>query len=130
MKKTQKINLKKLTKKQAIKLHRELWDWIAAHPLEDKMAWPGWGEYGYCFNDCIFCHYSMVIKGASCEKCPALGKWAPGYFGFGALPTPMSECCAPRSPYTQWKVAKGTHDKERAWLSALAMRDIMKGGKK
>jgi len=49
----------KLTKKKAIKLHRELWDWIYHHPSKRKKDWPRWkangGDLPSVYNLCFFC---------------------------------------------------------------------------
>lgn len=34
-----------LTKDEAVRLHRELWDWLSKNPNEDKEDWPGWKDF-------------------------------------------------------------------------------------
>lgn len=69
------------TKKKAIKLHRELWDWLYHHPRKKKYDWPGWkmngGIHPDVENDCFACKYMFTHTGCAftalrmCEKhCP------------------------------------------------------------
>lgn len=62
--------MKKLTLRKTIKLHRELWNWLADNPGEGKRDWPRWeeieAEYGKIKNLCFACHYC----GNNCLKCP------------------------------------------------------------
>jgi len=34
-----------LTREEAIRLHRELWGWLAENPMKTKQEWPEWGLY-------------------------------------------------------------------------------------
>ena len=34
-----------LTKEEAIRLHRELWDWLSKNPKKEKWEWPGWENF-------------------------------------------------------------------------------------
>lgn len=49
--------MKKLTRKKAIELCIELWEWCA-ETGELKGSWPGWEKYGEVRSDCWFCEYS------------------------------------------------------------------------
>ena len=72
----------KITKKRAIKLHRELWSWLSEHPKAEKSEWPGWKKNGgteleiehYCFC----CEYvkqfvNYYEEDLNCKLCPV--KW-------------------------------------------------------
>jgi hypothetical protein len=57
-----------LTKKMAIKLHRELWGWVYNEALKKNMivsksSWPKWrmngGKYSKIVSDCFLCEYAM-----------------------------------------------------------------------
>ena len=69
----------KLTKKKAIKISRELWDWLAETGEESKADWHGWEKYGKMHDDCALCEYVRTREG--CISCP-LGQDCYGtYFG-------------------------------------------------
>jgi len=68
----------KLTKKEAIKRHRELWGWLAENPMKDKLDWPGWERYDAALNDCFLCEYTSD-KFSKCEHCPVEFKETNGY---------------------------------------------------
>lgn len=67
-----------LTKEEAIRLHRELWGWLAENPEAEKEDWPGWkkdygfdiGEQDYCFC-CAYVEQKNVVS--PCRYCPL--KW-------------------------------------------------------
>ena len=72
----------KLNKKTALKLHKELWLWLAANPKKRKQHWPGWKRKGalktnhYCFA-CEYAkqrfgHEETIIysSGNYCKYCP------------------------------------------------------------
>jgi len=69
----------KLTKEEAIRLHRELWDWLSKYPKAGKISWPGWIGNGGDVDDnvlshCFCCEYAnnlTEINGKQmCENCP------------------------------------------------------------
>lgn len=66
----------KLTKKEAIKRHRELWGWLAENPMKDKLDWPGWERYDAALNGCFLCEYALKSKKNDsnrlniCDYCP------------------------------------------------------------
>jgi len=101
-----------LTKRMAIKLHRELWGWIYKKSVEmgiyaSKSEWPGWahngGKYGkYDVNsECFPCEYALHQKGnhplnkddppliRRCQYCP---------LDWGITNT----CLVPNSYYNKW----------------------------
>lgn len=65
------------TKEEAIKYHRELWNWLADNPSSKKDNWPGWTEYNFreengfvaIIGDCFCCHYTDQF-GSGCNMCP------------------------------------------------------------
>ena len=71
----------KLTKKKAIRLHRELWDWLYHHPSKHKSDWPKWeyngGNVKEANNDCLLCEYIQALY-AGCDRCPL--DWSPTEF--------------------------------------------------
>ena len=60
-----------LTKKQAIELHRELWDWLYHHPSKQKWEWSEWKNNGGNFpsveSDCFLCEYELTRS--NCKNC-------------------------------------------------------------
>ena len=62
-----------LTRKQAIRLHRELWDWLYENPEKGKDDWPRWefneGKIKEVENDCFLCELAMRDGVVICEKC-------------------------------------------------------------
>ena len=59
----------KLTKKKAIELHRELWDWLYHYPSKHKGDWPEWvfngGDISETTHDCFLCEYTDL----KCNNC-------------------------------------------------------------
>ena len=45
----------KLTKKKALEIAIELWEWIVDNPGKYKREWPGWDEYGGMLFECPLC---------------------------------------------------------------------------
>lgn len=72
---------KYLTKKEAIRLCKELRQWVA-DTGKHKCEWPGWGdvkkEYGPISSSCLFCHYTFQRRNADCHACPFHQKY--GHF--------------------------------------------------
>ena len=56
----------RLTKKKAIKICIELWEWLAKTG-EAKWDWPGWERYGYASRGCPFCSLYWAER---CRYCP------------------------------------------------------------
>lgn len=73
----------RLTKKKAIGITIELWEWLAKTGGQ-KTDWGGWGEYGKMAADCPLCEYNLRRGGYSpggeyvceegCPFCPLQGK--------------------------------------------------------
>lgn len=102
----------KLTKKEAIKRHRELWGWLAENPMKDKLDWPGWERYDAALNDCFLCEYTSN-KFSKCEHCPVWFK--ENGFDRGTVPYCLGGL------FYRWEVA--TNLEERKRLAAL-IRDL------
>lgn len=58
----------RLTKKRAIEISIELWEWLAKTGAEDKAKWPGWKNYGFMRCDCPLCEYDFRHRRGSCFK--------------------------------------------------------------
>lgn len=61
----------RLTKEEAIRLHRELWNWLADNPEKGKEDWPEWKDMGHIESNCFACEYS-----GPCHEC--LFEWPNG----------------------------------------------------
>ena len=75
----------KLTKRKALELTVELWDWLTNNPEKKKTDWPGWelngGKIPKLLNDCPCCEYDdqhMTHFDDYCEHCPLLEYWPGG----------------------------------------------------
>jgi len=83
-------NVMKLTKKKAIELHRELWDWLYHHPNKQKWDWPSWesngGNIPRVSSYCFLCEYSVQHWNNYCRETCILD-WSPdsGCLGDGAF---------------------------------------------
>ena len=96
----------KLTKEEAVKLHRELWGWLAENPMKHKADWPGFKDKGHIINRCFCCEFTADIKREiDCIKCPLV--W------------PGGRCDS--SLFGEWEPAK--LPEERSRLAAL-IRDL------
>ena len=81
-------------KKESIRLHREMWSWLAKTG-KDKEDWPEWewngGLYGRIMKNCFLCSYVFEIlkkdiEIRSCRKyCPL--KWPDKYCAVSSILT-------------------------------------------
>ena len=97
---------KKLTLKEAVDLHYELWTWLAANPEKGKGDWPRWeeieSEYGKILNQCFVCEFveqeigdiNFIIP-FSCKYCPL--DWRDG----GKYNS--TTCCSDRGLFYRWE---------------------------
>lgn len=99
----------KLSREEAIKLHRELWGWLAENPMKTKTNWSGWEEHGKIQHDCFCCEYGQVNKTRACN-CPLI--WPNATKNY---------CACEQSYYIEW--ARATAPEERSRLAAL-IRDL------
>ena len=60
----------KLTKKKALLIAIELWEWIVDNPGEEKDTWPGWAGYGTMLFACPLCEYQDQEGGVGHKVCP------------------------------------------------------------
>lgn len=96
-----------ITKREAVRYHREMWRWLAKHPEEKKWDWPGWKEAKKSLGIrrqidglCFLCEYDNNFA-LSCRACP--------------LDWEMRSCdCGGRGYFAQWEITKG---KERSSLA-------------
>ena len=97
-----------MTKKQALEICKDLWQWLADNPMRDKVEWPGWNKlrekYGRFVHSCPCCSYVQQEQGQkgldfSCDGklCP-LGGFAWEKVSFG---------CECGSPFENWKIYQG-----------------------
>lgn len=61
-----------LTREQAIKEHRKMWNWLAEHP--EKPKWDyfkiHYEQFSHINNDCFLCEYDHQNEGGYCgEEC-------------------------------------------------------------
>ena len=62
----------KLTREQAIKEHRKMWNWLAEHPekWKDDYFEIYHEKFGHIFYDCFLCEYNHQNSGYYCgEDC-------------------------------------------------------------
>lgn len=57
-----------LTREQAIKEHRKMWNWLAEYPDMDKDDYLELNDFKYVENECFLCHYSCQNDGGYCGK--------------------------------------------------------------
>lgn len=111
--------MKKLTftKKETIRLHRVMWNWLAKNPTKQKGDWPGWKNIKENVMDhCFACQYA-IDKGEDCTFCP---------FSWGIAKT----CQDVGSPYREWFFTDITQTKDRACfaleVATLKIRKLTK----
>ena len=96
----------KLTREEAIRLHRELWGWLAENPMKQKTDYPKF-KTECVRNDCYLCEFA----GSQCAKCPV--EWP--------KPRYVSPCHCMESYFYEWDDAK--LPEERSRLAAI-IRDL------
>lgn len=110
----------KLTKDEAIRLHREMWDWLSENPDKEKVDCPTiekWLEDNedYPDSDCFCCEYNLVqtyeYEEEGCAHCPL--KWPSKETAF--------QCERNSGLYKRW--AYSDDPLERAALAAQ-IRDL------
>ena len=79
-----------MTKKECIKNHRIMWNWLADNPDKGKQDWPGWEDEGLVRNHCFLCEYT-ISHNLPCKEC--LVDW-------GTIP---NHCGSYYAPYTQYQ---------------------------
>ena len=81
-----------LTKRQALEICRDLWDWLAENPTKHKWDWPRWSDYEHMKSYCPCCEY-VRQQDSICEQCSLINYWPDG-------------CLAINSPYRRWESAR------------------------
>jgi len=91
----------RLTKKKAIEITKELWDWLA-ETGKNKPDWAGWKKYGEMECFCPFCKYDSQqakVDEKLCTHCP--------YFEvFGS-------CLRVGTPFVKWRNARAGKDSKK-----------------
>ena len=99
-----------LSEIKAIRICRDLWKWLAAHPnITNKSSWPGWNKYDGGYNSfihlCPLCEYTK----RNCSKCPLLPLWGRSSSDFGV------KCEAnDNSPWNRWRESLDIKSKKSA----------------
>jgi len=102
-----------LTKEEAIKLHRELWGWLAENPMKKKSDWPGWEKHERVQLFCFCCEFAnRMADPDNCKNCPL--EWP-------ELRTASTHTPCGKSYYPGWDNAG--RPEERSRLAAL-IRDL------
>jgi len=109
--------MKRLPKKEALRLTAEMWEWLGEDAERGKDDWPGWetGRWNIAdvYESCFLCQYDEDHDtGRSCESCPLTGKWA----GYRA-------CIDIGAPFDVWGFSKGDIRQQAAQLIASLCRD-------
>ena len=81
----------RLTKKKAVEITKELWEWCA-ETGGYKLDWPNWKEYGEFGSYCPLCEYDARHKD-TCRECPLADLWTRKLGG---------HCMHDGSPYKLW----------------------------
>lgn len=103
----------KITRREALEIHVELWDWLAETGCEDKLLWPGWGTYGDMRNSCPCCEYSQ----GNCKICPMKDFW--------------ETCLLIESDFYLWNKADSKEERKKyaRRIAEGARTELAKGGK-
>lgn len=91
----------KLTKKRALFLCWQLWEWLGESEDNRKTEWPEWenkgGRVAYCDSFCPCCEYNGNTMGErKCSSCPLGDYWPKLKY------RRIAKCEEPASPYNQW----------------------------
>ena len=92
----------KLTKKKAIEIAIELWEWLA-ETGKLKGGWPDWKKYGEMDCDCPFCELVVqsIDEETYCDPCPLMSK----YGGDGCYDTAFGNWSKAQTPKARKKYA-------------------------
>ena len=101
-----------MKREEAVKLHKEMWGWLAENPDKDKPQWPRWVSNGGTVEDidydCFACEDNSDYTGTySCKNC--MIDW--GY----------NNCKSIGSPYELWDYSENNEDKA---IYAAIIRDL------
>ena len=120
-------NWRKLTKKDAILICMELWDWLGDdRTATHKTAWPRWrrngGNVPEMQMNCPCCEYVWQTRGDFvCSDCPISKSLWGGATAYGD-----TYCEYYKSPYKLWSDAKTdkTKNKYARQVAALARKAL------
>lgn len=91
----------KLTKKQALELTRDMWDWLSEDENRKKSEWLANHEFPFCsiLHNCFLCEYAKLDQveypyTQNCNECPLVGRWVKDY--------PQYDCETTGSPFLEW----------------------------
>lgn len=112
----------KLTKDEAVRLHRELWGWLAENPNRSKADWPRWecngGDVEHLHSECFACEYvNGQVDPAMCGVCPLV--WPGGMCQITGQTSPSEDDDS--GLFDRWNLEDDTD--ERAKL-AKQIRDL------
>lgn len=88
----------RLTKKRAIEISIELWEWLA-ETGNFKGYWPGWKKYWRMYAHCPLCEYGHQRGTFGCESCPYYKKFSYCVFG--------------KTPYIDWLSAVSIRERKK-----------------
>lgn len=105
----------RLTKKKALEITKELWEWLAETGEDYKGEWPGWKKYkaygnskrsGRFDSHCGLCEYARRKSHVdTCSYCPLYGKWVAG--------DSESNCLESDSPFSLWEQAEDIRSRRK-----------------
>jgi hypothetical protein len=94
----------------AVKLHKEMWNWLSENPDQEKRHWPQWesngGDVEKIDCDCFACEENAYGSN-NCKDC--MVDWG------------VNTCESPGSPFTKWDYSD--NEDERAKYAAI-IRDL------
>ncbi len=119
--------MNKLSRKKALEITRDLWDWLAKHPSKRKEDWVGWeyngGKIGTMSNNCPCCEYigfiplkDIPLKDNCSEICPLKNLWKKG-------------CMIETSAFQRWYVSKDERIKQKyaKQIADACRKELSKG---
>ena len=96
----------RLTKRKALEMCRDLWDWMAVENKDsdsDKRLWPGWDKKTQHLHLCPCCEYSGKKDGLiNCSRCLLKSFWTKNKTRIDYM------CGADDSAYYPFENNKGT----------------------
>lgn len=104
-----------MTRREGIKLHREMWRWLAENPDKNKHDWPRWGHNGGDIDNDIptLCFACKITGEYGCKYNPCVFVWR-GEF-----------CTGKKSEFWKWFIAK--QDRWRTyWAKKIAELPVRK----
>ena len=121
--------MKKLSKEDAIRLHRALWKWIADESERRKTAILKFeSPLVIKFqprNNCFLCEYAFLVSGRNCvdcTKCPL--EWGTEELTIGIMGRLICQCEDGESKYISWINAVVCDDWEEAARLALDIENL------